>query len=187
MLRDPSRYGDYAQQAAGLRTAEAKARDEREMDYLKAMDRERQNKISAFDKAEQRMSDKDKQSAQFQHEIAMNNARIAVQQMDVGVRALANQIAAKSNALKEKRDQFESDEKFFYTRERDLKEGVEKAKKLIIDDPYGVYGTTAEEKKVAIAGLEAQLALELDTIRKEAQRRMFPGMSFKNVTPAQGQ
>jgi hypothetical protein len=187
MLRDPSRYGDYAQQAAGLRTAEAKARDEREMDYLKAMDRERQNKISAFDKAEQRMSDKDKQSAQFQHEIAMNNARIAVQQMDVGVRALANQIAAKSNALKEKRDQFESDEKFFYTREKDLKEGVEKAKKLIIDDPYGVYGTTAEEKKVAIAGLEAQLALELDTIRKEAQRRMFPGMSFKNVTPAQGQ
>jgi hypothetical protein len=107
--------------------------------------------------------------------------------MDVGVRALANQIAAKSNALKEKRDQFESDEKFFYTRERDLKEAAEKAKKLIIDDPYGVYGTTAEEKKVAIAGLEAQLALELDTIRKEAQRRRFPGMSFKNVTPAQGQ
>jgi hypothetical protein len=43
------------------------------------MDRERQNRISAFDKAEQRMSDKDKQSAQFKHEKAMNNARISVQ------------------------------------------------------------------------------------------------------------
>jgi hypothetical protein len=44
-LRDPSRYGEYMQQAAGLRQAESKAKDERETDYLKALDRERQNKI----------------------------------------------------------------------------------------------------------------------------------------------
>jgi hypothetical protein len=187
MLRDPSRYGDYAQQAAGLRTAEAKARDEREMDYLKAMDRERQNRISAFDKAEQRMSDKDKQSAQFKHEKAMNNARIAVQQMDVGVRALANQIAAKANALKEKRDQFESDEKFFYVMEKDLRETTDRAIKRIMDDDLGTLGDTPEKKRAAIAGLEASLALQLDKIRNQAQQRMFPGMSFKNVTPAQGQ
>jgi hypothetical protein len=187
MLRDPSKYGDYAQQAAGLRTAEAKARDEREMDYLKAMDRERQNKISAFDKAEQRMSDKDKQSAQFKHEKAMNNARISVQQMDVGVRALANQIAAKANALKEKRDQFESDEKFFYVMEKDLRETTDRAIKRIMDDDLGTLGDTPEKKRAAIAGLEASLALQLDKIRNQAQQRMFPGMSFKNVTPAQGQ
>jgi hypothetical protein len=187
MLRDPSRYGDYAQQAAGLRTAEAKARDEREMDYLKAMDRERQNRISAFDKAEQRMSDKDKQSAQFKHEKAMNNARISVQQMDVGVRALANKIAAKANALKEKRDQFESDEKFFYVMEKDLRETTDRAIKRIMDDDLGTLGDTPEKKRAAIAGLEASLALQLDKIRNQAQQRMFPGMSFKNVTPAQGQ
>jgi hypothetical protein len=187
MLRDPSRYGDYAQQAAGLRTAEAKARDEREMDYLKAMDRERQNRISAFDKAEQRMSDKDKQSAQFKHEKAMNNARISVQQMDVGVRALANKIAAKANALREKRDQFESDEKFFYVMEKDLRETTDRAIKRIMDDDLGTLGDTPEKKRAAIAGLEASLALQLDKIRNQAQQRMFPGMSFKNVTPAQGQ
>jgi hypothetical protein len=186
-LRDPSRYGEYMQQAAGLRTAEAKARDEREMDYLKAMDRERQNMISAFDKAEQRMSDKDKQSAQFQHEKAMNNARISVQKMDVGVRALANRIAAKANALKEKRDQFESDEKFFYVMEKDLRETTDRAIKRIMDDDLGTLGDTPEKKRAAIAGLEASLALQLDKIRNQAQQRMFPGMSLKNVTPAQRQ
>jgi hypothetical protein len=186
-LRDPSQSDKYLQQAAVLRTAEAKARDEREMDYLKAMDRERQNMISAFDKAEQRMSDKDKQSAQFQHEKAMNNARISVQKMDVGVRALANRIAAKANALKEKRDQFESDEKFFYVMEKDLRETTDRAIKRIMDDDLGTLGDTPEKKRAAIAGLEASLALQLDKIRNQAQQRMFPGMSLKNVTPAQRQ
>jgi hypothetical protein len=186
-LRDPSRYGEYMQQAAGLRQAESKAKDERETDYLKAMDRERQNRISAFDKAEQRMSDKDKQSAQFKHEKAMNNARISVQQMDVGVRALANKIAAKANALKEKRDQFESDEKFFYVMEKDLRETTDRAIKRIMDDDLGTLADTPEKKRAAIAGLEASLALQLDKIRNQAQQRMFPGMSLKNVTLAQRQ
>jgi hypothetical protein len=100
-LRDPSRYGEYMQQAAGLRQAESKAKDEREMDYLKAMDRERQNRISAFDKAEQRMSDKDKQSAQFKHEKQLNNDRLKVQAAGIKVQQLvAEATAANTKEIK---------------------------------------------------------------------------------------
>jgi hypothetical protein len=44
----------------------------------------------------------------------------------------------------------------------------------------------AEKKRAAIAGLEAQLSssVRCHKIRNQAQQRMFPGMSFKNVTPS---
>ena len=181
MLRDPSRYGDYAQQAAGLRTAEAKAKDEREMDYLKALDRERQNRISAFDKAEQRMSDKDKQSAQFRHERELNNARIAVQKLDVGARIQANKLSAAAAKLASARKQYETSREYYTDTEFKIRNLAQKQTEEINSTIFD------EEKKAEeLQAVRLQLALEIDKLYTQKMADMYPGMGLKNVTPKAG-
>jgi hypothetical protein len=181
MLRDPSRYGDYAQQAAGLRTAEAKARDEREMDYLKAMDRERQNRISAFDKAEQRMSDKDKQSAQFKHERQLNDARLAIQKLDVGARIQANKLSAAAAKLASARKQYETSREYYTDTEFKIRNLAQKQTEEINSTIFD------EEKKAEeLQAVRLQLALEIDKLYTQKMADMYPGMGLKNVTPKAG-
>jgi hypothetical protein len=181
MLRDPSRYGDYAQQAAGLRTAEAKARDEREMDYLKAMDRERQNRISAFDKAEQRMSDKDKQSAQFKHEIQLNDARLAIQKLDVGARIQANKLSAAAAKLASARKQYETSREYYTDTEFKIRNLAQKQTEEINSTIFD------EEKKAEeLQAVRLQLTLEIDKLYTQKMADMYPGMGLKNVTPKAG-
>jgi hypothetical protein len=181
MLRDPSRYGDYAQQAAGLRTAEAKARDEREMDYLKAMDRERQNRISAFDKAEQRMSDKDKQSAQFKHERQLNDARLAIQKLDVGAKIQANKLSAAAAKLASARKQYETSREYYTDTEFKIRNLAQKQTEEINSTIFD------EEKKAEeLQAVRLQLALEIDKLYTQKMADMYPGMGLKNVTPKAG-
>jgi hypothetical protein len=181
MLRDPSRYGDYAQQAAGLRTAEAKARDEREMDYLKAMDRERQNRISAFDKAEQRMSDKDKQSAQFKHERQLNDARLAIQELDVGAKIQANKLSAAAAKLASARKQYETSREYYTDTEFKIRNLAQKQTEEINSTIFD------EEKKAEeLQAVRLQLALEIDKLYTQKMTDMYPGMGLKNVTPKAG-
>jgi hypothetical protein len=181
MLRDPSKYGDYAQQAAGLRTAEAKARDEREMDYLKAMDRERQNRISAFDKAEQRMSDKDKQSAQFKHEIQLNDARLAIQKLDVGARIQANKLSAAAAKLASARKQYETSREYYTDTEFKIRNLAQKQTEEINSTIFD------EEKKAEeLQAVRLQLTLEIDKLYTQKMADMYPGMGLKNVTPKAG-
>jgi hypothetical protein len=181
MLRDPSKYGDYAQQAAGLRTAEAKARDEREMDYLKALDRERQNKISAFDKAEQRMSDKDKQSAQFKHERQLNDARLAIQKLDVGAKIQANRLSAAAAKLASARKQYETSREYYTDTEFKIRNLAQKQTEEINSTIFD------EEKKAEeLQAVRLQLALEIDKLYTQKMGDMYPGMGLKNVTPKAG-
>jgi hypothetical protein len=180
-LRDPSQSDKYLQQAAGLRTAEAKARDEREMDYLKAMDRERQNKISAFDKAEQRMSDKDKQSAQFQHERQLNDARLAIQKLDVGAKIQANKLSTAAAKLASARKQYETSREYYTDTEFKIRNLAQKQTEEI-------NSTILDEKKKAeeLQAVRLQLALEIDKLYTQKMADMYPGMGLKNVTPKAG-
>jgi hypothetical protein len=181
MLRDPSKYGDYAQQAAGLRTAEAKARDEREMDYLKAMDRERQNRISAFDKAEQRMSDEKKQSAQFQHERQLNDARLTIQKLDVGARIQANKLSAAAAKLASARKQYETSREYYTDTEFKIRNLAQKQTEEINSTIFD------EEKKAEeLQAVRLQLTLEIDKLYTQKMADMYPGMGLKNVTPKAG-
>jgi hypothetical protein len=180
-LRDPSQSDKYLQQAAGLRTAEAKARDEREMDYLKAMDRERQNKISAFDKAEQRMSDKDKQSAQFQHERQLNDARLAIQKLDVGAKIQANKLSTAAAKLASARKQYETSREYYTDTEFKIRNLAQKQTEEINSTIFD------EEKKAEeLQAVRLQLALEIDKLYTQKMADMYPGMGLKNVTPKAG-
>jgi hypothetical protein len=180
-LRDPSQSDKYLQQAAALRTAEAKARDEREMDYLKAMDRERQNMISAFDKAEQRMSDKDKQSAQFQHERQLNDARLAIQKLDVGAKIQANKLSAAATKLASARKQYETSREYYTDTEFKIRNLAQKQTEEINSTIFD------EEKKAEeLQAVRLQLALEIDKLYTQKMADMYPGMGLKNVTPKVG-
>jgi hypothetical protein len=176
-LRDPSRYGEYMQQAAGLRQAESKAKDERETDYLKAMDRERQNRISAFDKSEQRMSDKDKQSAQFKHERQLNDARLAIQELDVGARIQANKLSAAAAKLASARKQYETSREYYTDTEFKIRNLAQKQTEEINSTIFD------EEKKAEeLQAVRLQLALEIDKLYTQKMADMYPGMGLKNVT-----
>jgi hypothetical protein len=180
-LRDPSQSDKYLQQAAALRTAEAKARDEREMDYLKAMDRERQNMISAFDKAEQRMSDKDKQSAQFQHERQLNDARLAIQKLDVGAKIQANKLSAAATKLASARKQYETSREYYTDTEFKIRNLAQKQTEEINSTIFD------EEKKAEeLQAVRLQLTLEIDKLYTQKMADMYPGMGLKNVTPKVG-
>jgi hypothetical protein len=174
MLRDPSRYGDYAQQAAGLRTAEAKARDEREMDYLKAMDRERQNRISAFDKAEQRMSDKDKQSAQFKHEKAMNNARLKVQSAGIKVQQLVAEATAANTRELKKASELRQYTEFFAEQPIKINRLFDDKLKAL-KDSNDYMSLKPEEQRQQVEAIEAARRLELDKLDKLKQDTMYGG------------
>jgi hypothetical protein len=180
-LRDPSRYGEYMQQAAGLRQAESKAKDERETDYLKALDRERQNRITAFDKSEQRMSDKDKQSAQFKHERQLNDARLAIQKLDVGARIQANKLSAASAKLASARKQYETSREYYTDTEFKIRNLAQKQTEEINSTIFD------EEKKAEeLQAVRLQLALEIDKLYTQKMADMYPGMGLKNVTPKAG-
>jgi hypothetical protein len=180
-LRDPSRYGEYMQQAAGLRQAESKAKDERETDYLKALDRERQNRITAFDKSEQRMSDKDKQSAQFKHERQLNDARLAIQKLDVGARIQANKLSAASAKLASARKQYETSREYYTDTEFKIRNLAQKQTEEINSTIFD------EEKKAEeLQAVRLQLALEIDKLYTQKMGDMYPGMGLKNVTPKAG-
>jgi hypothetical protein len=180
-LRDPSRYGEYMQQAAGLRQAESKAKDERETDYLKAMDRERQNRITAFDKSEQRMSDKDKQSAQFKHEKQLNDARLAIQKLDVGARIQANKLSAAAAKLASARKQYETSREYYTDTEFKIRNLAQKQTEEINSTIFD------EEKKAEeLQAVRLQLALEIDKLYTQKMGDMYPGMGLKNVTPKAG-
>jgi hypothetical protein len=180
-LRDPSQSDKYLQQAAVLRTAEAKARDEREMDYLKAMDRERQNRITAFDKSEQRMSDKDKQSAQFQHERQLNDARLAIQKLDVGAKIQANKLSAAAAKLASARKQYETSREYYTDTEFKIRNLAQKQTEEINSTIFD------EEKKAEeLQAVRLQLALEIDKLYTQKMGDMYPGMGLKNVTPKAG-
>jgi hypothetical protein len=180
-LRDPSRYGEYMQQAAGLRQAESKAKDERETDYLKALDRERQNRISAFDKSEQRMSDKDKQSAQFKHERQLNDARLAIQKLDVGARIQANKLSAAAAKLASARKQYETSREYYTDTEFKIRNLAQKQTEEINSTIFD------EEKKAEeLQAVRLQLALEIDKLYTQKMADMYPGMGLKNVTPKAG-
>jgi hypothetical protein len=180
-LRDPSRYGEYMQQAAGLRQAESKAKDERETDYLKALDRERQNRITAFDKSEQRMSDKDKQSAQFKHERQLNDARLAIQKLDVGARIQANKLSAAAAKLASARKQYETSREYYTDTEFKIRnlaqKQTEEINSTILDE---------EKKAKELQAVRLQLALEIDKLYTQKMGDMYPGMGLKNVTPKAG-
>jgi hypothetical protein len=176
-LRDPSRYGEYMQQAAGLRQAESKAKDERETDYLKAMDRERQNRITAFDKSEQRMSDKDKQSAQFKHERQLNDARLAIQKLDVGAKIQANKLSAAAAKLASARKQYETSREYYTDTEFKIRNLAQKQTEEINSTIFD------EEKKAEeLQAVRLQLALEIDKLYTQKMADMYPGMGLKNVT-----
>jgi hypothetical protein len=176
-LRDPSRYGEYMQQAAGLRQAESKAKDERETDYLKALDRERQNRITAFDKSEQRMSDKDKQSAQFKHERQLNDARLAIQELDVGARIQANKLSAAAAKLASARKQYETSREYYTDTEFKIRNLAQKQTEEINSTIFD------EEKKAEeLQAVRLQLALEIDKLYTQKMADMYPGMGLKNVT-----
>jgi hypothetical protein len=180
-LRDPSRYGEYMQQAAGLRQAESKAKDERETDYLKALDRERQNRITAFDKSEQRMSDKDKQSAQFKHERQLNDARLAIQELDVGARIQANKLSAAAAKLASARKQYETSREYYTDTEFKIRNLAQKQTEEINSTIFD------EEKKAEeLQAVRLQLALEIDKLYTQKMADMYPGMGLKNVTPKAG-
>jgi hypothetical protein len=180
-LRDPSRYGEYMQQAAGLRQAESKAKDERETDYLKALDRERQNRITAFDKSEQRMSDKDKQSAQFKHERQLNDARLAIQKLDVGARIQANKLSAAAAKLASARKQYETSREYYTDTEFKIRNLAQKQTEEINSTIFD------EEKKAEeLQAVRLQLALEIDKLYTQKMGDMYPGMGLKNVTPKAG-
>jgi hypothetical protein len=180
-LRDPSQSDKYLQQAAVLRTAEAKERDEREMDYLKAMDRDRQNKISAFDKADQRMSDEKKQSAQFQHERQLNDARLAIQKLDVGARIQANKLSAAAGKLASARKQYETSREYYTDTEFKIRNLAQKQTEEINSTIFD------EEKKAEeLQAVRLQLALEIDKLYTQKMGDMYPGMGLKNVTPKAG-
>jgi hypothetical protein len=180
-LRDPSRYGEYMQQAAGLRQAESKAKDERETDYLKALDRERQNRITAFDKSEQRMSDKDKQSAQFKHERQLNDARLAIQKLDVGARIQANKLSAAAAKLASARKQYETSREYYTDTEFKIRNLAQKQTEEINSTIFD------EEKKAEeLQAVRLQLALEIDKLYTQKMADMYPGMGLKNVTPKAG-
>jgi hypothetical protein len=180
-LRDPSRYGEYMQQAAGLRQAESKAKDERETDYLKALDRERQNRITAFDKSEQRMSDKDKQSAQFKHERQLNDARLAIQKLDVGAKLQANKLSAASAKLASARKQYETSREYYTDTEFKIRNLAQKQTEEINSTIFD------EEKKAEeLQAVRLQLALEIDKLYTQKMADMYPGMGLKNVTPKAG-
>jgi hypothetical protein len=174
MLRDPSKYGDYAQQAAGLRTAEAKARDEREMDYLKAMDRERQNRISAFDKAEQRMSDKDKQSAQFKHEKQLNNDRLKVQSAGIKVQQLVAEATAANTRELKKASELRQYTEFFAEQPIKISRLFDDKLKAL-KDSNDYMSLKPEEQRQQVEAIEAARRLELDKLDKLKQDTMYGG------------
>jgi hypothetical protein len=173
-LRDPSRYGEYMQQAAGLRQAESKAKDERETDYLKAMDRERQNRISAFDKAEQRMSDKDKQSAQFKHEKQLNNDRLKVQAAGIKVQQLVAEVTAANTKEIKKASEYRQTSEFISDR-------IFKTEKLFDDKLKALFERAQmgdlkpEELKKERADIEAARRLVLDEIDRQKQALLYKG------------
>jgi hypothetical protein len=173
-LRDPSRYGEYMQQAAGLRQAESKAKDEREMDYLKALDRERQNRITAFDKSEQRMSDKDKQSAQFKHEKQLNNDRLKVQAAGIKVQQLVAEVTAANTKEIKKASEYRQTSEFISDR-------IFKTEKLFDDKLKALFERAQmgdlkpEELKKERADIEAARRLVLDEIDRQKQALLYKG------------
>ena len=174
MLRDPSRYGEYAQQAAGLRTAEAKAKDEREMAYLQSLDRERQNKIAAFDKAEQRMSDKDKQSAQFRHEKQLNDDRLRVQAAGIKVQKLVAEATAANTRELKKASELRQYTEFFAEQPIKINRLFDDKLKAL-KDSNDYMTLKPEEQKQQVEAIEAARRLELDKLDKLKQDTMYGG------------
>jgi hypothetical protein len=173
-LRDPSRYGEYMQQAAGLRQAESKAKDERETDYLKAMDRERQNRISAFDKAEQRMSDKDKQSAQFKHEKQLNNDRLKVQSAGIKVQQLVAEATAANTRELKKASELRQYTEFFAEQPIKINRLFDDKLKAL-KDSNDYMSLKPEEQRQQVEAIEAARRLELDKLDKLKQDTMYGG------------
>jgi hypothetical protein len=173
-LRDPSRYGEYMQQAAGLRQAESKAKDERETDYLKAMDRERQNRISAFDKAEQRMSDKDKQSAQFKHEKQLNNDRLKVQSAGIKVQQLVAEATAANTRELKKASELRQYTEFFAEQPIKISRLFDDKLKAL-KDSNDYMSLKPEEQRQQVEAIEAARRLELDKLDKLKQDTMYGG------------
>jgi hypothetical protein len=173
-LRDPSRYGEYMQQAAGLRQAESKAKDERETDYLKALDRERQNRITAFDKSEQRMSDKDKQSAQFKHEKQLNNDRLKVQSAGIKVQQLVAEATAANTRELKKASELRQYTEFFAEQPIKINRLFDDKLKAL-KDSNDYMSLKPEEKRQQVEAIEAARRLELDKLDKLKQDTMYGG------------
>jgi hypothetical protein len=173
-LRDPSRYGEYMQQAAGLRQAESKAKDEREMDYLKALDRERQNRITAFDKSEQRMSDKDKQSAQFKHEKQLNNDRLKVQSAGIKVQQLVAEATAANTRELKKASELRQYTEFFAEQPIKINRLFDDKLKAL-KDSNDYMSLKPEEQRQQVEAIEAARRLELDKLDKLKQDTMHGG------------
>ena len=70
MLRDPSKFGTYAQQAAELQGAQQKSAEQRELAALEAQKAERETKGKAFDVVEGRRQDLAKEKRTEAREIA---------------------------------------------------------------------------------------------------------------------
>jgi hypothetical protein len=173
-LRDPSRYGEYMQQAAGLRQAESKAKDERETDYLKALDRERQNRITAFDKSEQRMSDKDKQSAQFKHEKQLNNDRLKVQSAGIKVQQLVAEATAANTRELKKASELRQYTEFFAEQPIKISRLFDDKLKAL-KDSNDYMSLKPEEQRQQVEAIEAARRLELDKLDKLKQDTMYGG------------
>jgi hypothetical protein len=173
-LRDPSRYGEYMQQAAGLRQAESKAKDERETDYLKALDRERQNRITAFDKSEQRMSDKDKQSAQFKHEKQLNNDRLKVQSAGIKVQQLVAEATAANTRELKKASELRQYTEFFAEQPIKINRLFDDKLKAL-KDSNDYMSLKPEEQRQQVEAIEAARRLELDKLDKLKQDTMYGG------------
>jgi hypothetical protein len=173
-LRDPSRYGEYMQQAAGLRQAESKAKDERETDYLKALDRERQNRITAFDKSEQRMSDKDKQSAQFKHEKQLNNDRLKVQSAGIKVQQLVAEATAANTRELKKASELRQYTEFFAEQPIKINRLFDDKLKAL-KDSNDYMSLKPEERRQQVEAIEAARRLELDKLDKLKQDTMYGG------------
>jgi hypothetical protein len=162
------------QQAAGLRQAESKAKDERETDYLKAMDRERQNRISAFDKAEQRMSDKDKQSAQFKHEKQLNNDRLKVQSAGIKVQQLVAEATAANTRELKKASELRQYTEFFAEQPIKISRLFDDKLKAL-KDSNDYMSLKPEEQRQQVEAIEAARRLELDKLDKLKQDTMYGG------------
>jgi hypothetical protein len=127
------------------------------------------------------MSDKDKQSAQFKHERQLNDARLAIQKLDVGARIQANKLSAAAAKLASARKQYETSREYYTDTEFKIRNLAQKQTEEINSTIFD------EEKKAEeLQAVRLQLALEIDKLYTQKMGDMYPGMGLKNVTPKAG-